>query len=97
MTVDYYNSVWDALKDTPEAALNMRLRAELMRKIADRVNEWGLIQQEAADCLGITQPRFSDLLNGRINKFSLDASVNLTDPARLHLELAIEADKEVAA
>lgn len=97
MAIDYYDSVWDAIEDTPEEALNMRLRSELMAKIANRVREWGVTQKEAAHRLGITQPRLNDLLCGRINKFSLDALVNLTAPAHFHLELEIKDEKEVAA
>ena len=97
MAIEYYDSVWDAIEDTPEESLNMRLRSELMAKIAGRVREWGVTQKEAAHRLGITQPRLNDLLNGRINKFSLDALVNLTGPAHFHLELAIEDEKEAVA
>lgn len=97
MAIEYYDSVWDAIEDTPEEALNMRLRSDLMAKIASRVREWDVTQKEAAHRLGITQPRLNDLLNGRINKFSLDALVNLTGPAHFRLELEIEDEKEVAA
>ncbi|MDX1465652.1 MAG: XRE family transcriptional regulator [Halomonas sp.] len=97
MAIEYYDSVWDAIEDTPEEALNMRLRSQLMAKIAGRVREWGVTQKEAANLLGITQPRLNDLLSGRINKFSLDALVNLTGPAHFHLELEIEDETEVVA
>lgn len=98
MAIEYYDSAWDAIEDTPEEALNMRLRSELMAKLADRVREWDITQKEAAHRLGITQPRLNDLLNGRINKFSLDALVNLTRPAHFHVELEISEDQsEVAA
>ena len=89
MTIEYYDSVWDAIED--------RLRSELMARIVGRVKEWNITQKEAANRLGITQPRLNDLLSGRINKFSLDALVNLTGPAHFHLELEIEDEKEVAA
>ncbi len=62
MTIEYYDSVWDAIEDTPEEALNMRLRSALMAKIAGRVREWDITQKEAASRLGITQPRLNDLL-----------------------------------
>lgn len=75
----------------------MRLRSELMAKITGRVREWYITQKEAANRLGITQPRLNDLLNGRINKFSLDALVNLTGPAHFHLKLEIEDEEEVTA
>ena len=61
-----FASVFDALCDTPAEAANMRLRADLMMHIADTVRENGW-----------TQPRINDLLNGKIDKFSLDALVNI--------------------
>jgi len=73
----------------------MRLRSELMIQITRRVKEWDVTQKEAAQRLGITQPRLNDLLKGRINKFGLDALVNLTGPAHFHVELMLE-DKETA-
>ena len=95
MANERFESVWDAIEDTPEEALNMRLRSELMIQITRRVKEWGVTQKEAAQRLGITQPRLNDLLNGRINKFGLDALVNLTGPAHFRVELTLE-DKEAA-
>ena len=73
----------------------MSLRSELMIQISKRVKEWDVTQKEAARRLGITQPRLNDLLNGRINKFGLDALVNLTGPAHFHVELTLK-DKETA-
>ncbi|WP_036184604.1 helix-turn-helix domain-containing protein [Marinobacter sp. ELB17] len=95
MANERFESVWDAIEDTPEEALNMRLRSELMIQITRRVKEWDVTQKEAAQRLGITQPRLNDLLNGRINKFGLDALVNLTGPAHFHVELALK-DEEAA-
>ncbi|MAX33284.1 Predicted DNA-binding protein, contains XRE-type HTH domain [Onishia taeanensis] len=98
MANERFSSVWDAIEDTPEQAENMRLRAELMGKIADRVAEWGETQKVAAERLGITQPRLNDLVNGRINRFSLDALVNLSRPALGgHLHFAFEDDTKEKA
>ena len=41
---EIYASVWDAIADTPEQAANLRSRAELMQKIAARVNQHGWTQ-----------------------------------------------------
>ena len=70
-------SVFDAIADTPAEAANMRLRAELMQHIESIIkgNHW--TQKQAAVHCGITQPRINDLLNGKIDKFSLDALVNI--------------------
>jgi predicted XRE-type DNA-binding protein len=72
-----FASVWEALEDTREGAANMRVRAELMIEIQRYVKGTKLTQREAAKHLGITQPRLNDLLRGKIDKFSLDALVNM--------------------
>jgi predicted XRE-type DNA-binding protein len=84
-----YDSVWDALADTPEQAANLRARAELMQQIAEIVKESGWTQVEAAARCGVTQPRMSDLLRGRVSRFSLDALVNIATAIgrRVHVEL----------
>ena len=51
MAIEYYNSVWDAIEDTPEEALNMRLRSELMARIVGRVKENGRIRKFSLDAL----------------------------------------------
>lgn len=72
-----FKSAFDALCDTPQEAVNMRLRADLMIHIQHIIKDSGLTQKETALQCGITQPRLNDLLNGKINKFSLDALVNI--------------------
>lgn len=84
-----YDSVWDAITDTPGQAANLRARAELMQQIAAIVKDSGWTQTEAATRCGITQPRMSDLLRGRVSHFSLDALVNIATAIgrRVHVEL----------
>ncbi len=84
-----FNSVWDALEDTPEQAENMKLRAVLLTALKDYLNKHQLTQTEAAKLLGVTQPRVSDLMRGRIHLFGLDSLVNMTVAAGLTVELKI--------
>ena len=87
--VKTYDSIWDALADTPEQAANLRARAELMQQIAAIVKKRGWTQMEAARQCGVTQPRINDLLRGRVSRFSLDALVNIATAIgrRIHVEL----------
>lgn len=89
MANERYSSVWDALVESPEEAENLRIRSELMRVLSRTVKGWGLSQKEGAARLHVTQPRLNDLLKGKIDKFSLDALVNLLAHAdlRLHIEI----------
>lgn len=88
-----FKSVWDALEDTPEAAASMRLRAKLMTEIQKYAQKNGASQTEVANTLGVTQPRLNDLLRGRIDKFSLDALVNMIARTGRGVELAIVPKK----
>lgn len=72
-----FENVWDALEDTPEEAENMKLRAALMRAIEARITAEKWTQAEAAKHLGVTQPRVSDLMRGKISLFSIDALVTM--------------------
>jgi predicted XRE-type DNA-binding protein len=89
MTTEIFESVWDALEDTPTEAENMKLRSRLMIAISEAVAAWDMTQTEAARRLGVTQPRLSDLLRGRIGNFSLDALVALAARAGLSVQLEI--------
>lgn len=87
---DSFRSVWDAIADSPAEAANLRVRADLMSKIAGILKGKNWTQSEAARHCGVTQPRMNDLLRGRISRFSLDALVNIASGLgqRVHLELA---------
>ncbi len=71
-------------------AQNLLLRADLMIKIEQLIKKSGLIQSEAAKVLGITQPRINDLLKGRIEKFSLDALVNMVARAGMEVKMTVK-------
>lgn len=86
-----FASVWDAIEDTPQAAVNMKARSALMMAIAGRVRSWNMIEVEAAKRLGVSQPRLNELLRGRIGRFSLDALVNLLPAAGLTMRVEVEA------
>jgi len=86
-----FASVWDALEDTAAEAANMRARSELMIAVRSKIESWKVSQTEAAKRLGLTQPRLNDLLRGRIDKFSLDALINLAGSAGLAVRIKIGA------
>jgi predicted XRE-type DNA-binding protein len=89
--IENYASVWDAIADTPEEAVNLRVRAELMDQITAVIKESGWTQADAAGHCGVTQPRINDLLRGRISRFSLDALVNIAAALGRRVHIALEA------
>ena len=92
MNVETFESVFEALADTSAEAANMTARADLLIAIRERVKAWETPQDEAAARLGLTRPRLNDLLRGKVDKFSLDALVNIASAAgfvlRIHLSEA---------
>lgn len=89
MKQERFASVWDAIEDTPETAENLRLRSVLMMALKKHLTHTGMSQAEAAKLFGVTQPRVSDLMRGKINLFSLDALVNMAAAAGLHIEMRV--------
>lgn len=89
MTTETFDSIFDALADTPAEAANMTARADLLLAIRERVRAWSVTQEEAAKRLGLTRPRLNDLMRGKLDKFSLDALVNIASSAgfKLHIQL----------
>ena len=58
-------------------AESLKLRSTLMVRIVKLVRESEMTQSEAARVFGVTQPRLSQLLKGKIQLFCLDALVNM--------------------
>jgi len=83
-----FDSIWDAIADSPAEAANLRMRADLIQQIARVAKDAGWTQAEAACRCGVSQPRINDLLRGKISKFSLDALVNIA--AALGWKVSIE-------
>lgn len=75
----------------------MRARSELMIALRAKIESWCVSQTEAARRLGVTQPRLNDLLRGRLDKFSLDALVNLAPQAGLDVHFDIRDAALMAA
>ena len=82
-----YGSVWDAISDTPAEAENLKVRSALMSAIRDKIDEFGWSQTVAARNMHITQPRVSDLMNGKISRFSVDSLINLGAVVGVHMSI----------
>lgn len=84
-----FSSVWDAIEDNPAVAENMKLRSVLMIALKNHITRTGMSQVQAAELFGVTQPRVSDLMRGKINLFALDALVTMVTAAGLHIEMRV--------
>jgi predicted XRE-type DNA-binding protein len=78
-----------------EEAENLRIRSALMVAITKHIQQTELTQKEAAHLLGVTQPRISDLIRGRIEVFSIDTLIAML--SRLGVKTSIRVgNKNVA-
>jgi predicted XRE-type DNA-binding protein len=75
---------------SPDEAQNLHLRSELMTRIERFIERSGMTQAAAARALGVGQPRLNELLRGKIDKFSLDALVNMLSHAGMRVELKVK-------
>ena len=92
MTEQTFNNVWDAIEDTPQQAVSMRAKSELMQALEQTIRQRGMTQQDAAALFGVTQPRVSDLMRGKIGLFSLDALMDMAATTGLHPHIVIERE-----
>jgi predicted XRE-type DNA-binding protein len=88
-----FASVWDAIEDTPQQAAGMRARSGLMIALQGWVKDGGLTQVDAATILGITQPRMSDLMRGKISLFGLETLLDLATAAGLDPQVTLRKPK----
>jgi predicted XRE-type DNA-binding protein len=72
-----YRNVFEALEDNPAMTQNLKIRSELMIALRQYIEDAGLSQKEAAEVFGVHQPRISDLMRGKIDKFTIDRLVNM--------------------
>ena len=71
-----------------EEAAHLEVRSALMFTIRKLIQDQGLTQAKAAKLLGVTQPRISDLVRGRIDLFSIDSLVDML--ARAGIKVAVK-------
>jgi len=91
MKTESFRSVWDALEDDPLVARAMERRSNLLMLVQDKIEKGKWSQPEVAKMLGISQPRVSDLVRGKLSKFSLEMLLGFLE--RMGEEVRIEVGK----
>jgi predicted XRE-type DNA-binding protein len=86
----FYENVWDALEPDPAKAENLKLRSFLMSALIRHIKSEGLTQAQAAKVFGVTQPRISNLIHGKIDAFALDMLVKMATAAGLRVSMRIK-------
>ena len=80
----------------PEEAENLRVRSNLMIELSKLIKARRITQAEAAKLFGVTQPRVSDLVRGRINRFSVDSLIEMLGRAGIGVHFTTRRRRRVA-
>ncbi|PID50151.1 MAG: transcriptional regulator [Proteobacteria bacterium] len=95
MTVEHITpadgNIFADLGYPPAEAANLQKRAQLMIELTQILKAQFNTQTEAAETLGVTQSRISDLYRGKIGKFTIDMLVNMLIAAGRDVEITIKA------
>ncbi len=92
MTATFRRGASNVFRDLgfgPAEAERLRIRSELMIRISSLIAERGLTQSQAAALFGVTQPRVSDLVRGKIDRFSIDTLVDMLAQAGVRVGLTV--------
>lgn len=74
-----------------EEAANLKVRADLMLKLRQYIQDSGLTQEQAAEFFSETQPRISNLMSGEISRFSVDKLINMLVRAGMDVQVSVSA------
>jgi len=77
-------------------AANLKLRSQLMIAITKLIGSRGLTQSAAAQLLGVSQPRVSDLVRGKLERFSIDTLVAMLGAAGVQVTISVRPFRAIA-
>ena len=89
-------NVFADLGFAPGEAVKLKIKAELMIKVSAWIKENGLSQNDAAGILGIQRTRVSDLMRGKIQKFTIDALVDMLEKAKQSYTIATSFEERIS-
>ena len=85
--VNSSGNVFIDLGYSPDEAAILQMRADLMADLRRFIKAKRLTQAKAAEILGVSQSRVSDLIRGKWERFSLEMLITLATRAGMHITL----------
>lgn len=86
-----YASVWDALIDDPGERESYKIKSKLMMSIEQHIKDKELTQDKAAELMGVSQPKISNIVNGKIDKITIDMLVKML--VKVGVQISFHVDK----
>lgn len=91
-----FDNVFEALGFEKEESQSLRIKSQLMLEIQNLVNKRGYSRRELEKKLDVPQPRVSELMTGKIDKFSLEKLVGFIDKIGGLVEVKVKEDRRKA-
>jgi len=82
-------NVFEQIGFSTNEAAHLQLRSAMMSRLIAEIEKQDLTQAEAARRMGITQPRVSDLMRGKLHLFSIDTLVALLSSLGLRVDFKV--------
>ncbi len=89
-------NIFKDLGFSDEEAVNLQLRGLLAIEISNIIEERGWSQRQAAQELGVSQPRIAEIMKSKIDHYSIDLLVRYLDKLGQRVSIVIEPKNEVA-
>jgi predicted XRE-type DNA-binding protein len=89
-------NVFSDLGFDAEEAENLKVRSDLMIELTKLIKARELTQAAAAELLGVSQPRISDLVRGKIDRFSVDSLIEMLGHAGARVSFVVTPGRRVA-
>ena len=86
-------NVFRDLGFSSDEAEHLKVRSDLMLNLQKTIAARGLKQAEAAELLGVTQPRVSDLMRGRIDLFGIDTLIDLLAKLGIRTKVVLQPSR----
>jgi predicted XRE-type DNA-binding protein len=90
MTANDSDNPWEAIRPDPDSDDDMRTRIDLMADVRATVMAWDVSQTVAAERLGLTQSQMNDLMQGHVDKFTLEDLMGLALETEMGVQVSLK-------
>lgn len=90
-TTEPDQNIFEDLGFPPDKARTLLLRSDLIIQIERIIQRRRLTQAKAARLFGVTQPRMSNLVRGKIDRFSIDMLITMLTRAGATVNILVQS------
>ena len=88
--IESSGNIFDDLGFSREESGKFAIKSYLMMQVESFIKAKGMTQDQASKLMGVSRPRISDVMRGTIDKFTIDALVDILTKAGLHIAVTVE-------